>query len=187
MRHEVRRDGDRDRVVEHLGPGREEGPELVERVAGEARRPTRLGVHRGGLGVGGGREEEDEAGDDEHHRGEAQGEARHQPEGVVDRGPDVAVGGREERVDAQDALEPVEAALDPALPFTAKEPRGRYRPLRLICSSLTVTAAASVMYHLIAVRPPRWKTGCESRRSISRSVGGRTVTSLVKLSSFVEL
>ena len=40
--HEERRDGDRDDVVEHLAPGREEGPELVEGPAGEAttsRRP----------------------------------------------------------------------------------------------------------------------------------------------------
>jgi hypothetical protein len=111
VRHEVRRDGDRDRVVEHLRPGREERPELVERVAREARRPAGLGVHRCGLGVGRSRQVEDDAGDDEHHRGEAQREARHQPEGVVDRGPDVAVGRREEGVDAQDALEPVEAAF----------------------------------------------------------------------------
>jgi hypothetical protein len=34
---EERRDGDRDHVVEHLRPGREEGPQLVERAAREER------------------------------------------------------------------------------------------------------------------------------------------------------
>ena len=42
VRHEERRDRDRDDVVEHLRPGREERHELVERVAREARRAARL-------------------------------------------------------------------------------------------------------------------------------------------------
>jgi len=38
VRHEERGDRDRDHVVEHLAPRREKRPELVEGVAGEARR-----------------------------------------------------------------------------------------------------------------------------------------------------
>ena len=41
VRHEERRDGDRDRVVEHLRPGGEERPQLVEGVAREATRSRR--------------------------------------------------------------------------------------------------------------------------------------------------
>ncbi len=111
VRDEERRDGDRHRVVQHLGPGGEEGPELVEGVAGEGRRPARLRVHGRGLGVGGRGQVEDEAGDDEHHRREAEREGGDEPERVVDRRADVPVGGREERVDAQDALEAVESAF----------------------------------------------------------------------------
>ena len=108
VRHEERRDGDRDDVVEHLAPCGEERPELVERMAGEARRAARLGVHRGRLGVGGGRHVEEEAGDDEDHRRQAEREAGDQAQRVVDRRTDVSVGRREQGVGAEDSLEPVE-------------------------------------------------------------------------------
>ena len=51
------------------------------------------------------------AGDDEHHRREAEREARDEAQRVIDRRADVAVGGREERVDPQDALEAMESAF----------------------------------------------------------------------------
>ncbi len=111
VRHEEGRDRDRDDVVEHLAPSGEEGPELVEGVAREAGRAARLRVHRRRLRVGGGGQVEDESGDDEDDRRQAEREARHQPEGVVDRAADVAVGGREEGVDPEHALEAVEATL----------------------------------------------------------------------------
>src|SRR3712207_7996948 len=46
VRHEVRRDGARDDVVEHLRPGGAERPELVEGVPRERRRAARLRVDR---------------------------------------------------------------------------------------------------------------------------------------------
>ncbi len=111
VRHEERRDGDRDRVVEHLAPGGEERPELVEGVPRERGGAAGLGVHGGGLGVGRGRQVEDHAGDQEDHRRQAEGEGRDQAERVVDRRADVAVGRREQRVDPQHALEALEAAF----------------------------------------------------------------------------
>ena len=111
VRHEERRDRDRDDVVEHLAPGGEEGPELVERVARERRRAARLGVHRRRLGVRRGGAEEDHAGDDEDDRRQAERERGDEPERVVDRRADVAVGGREERVDPEHALQSVEPAF----------------------------------------------------------------------------
>ena len=53
--------------------------------------------------VGGGGEEE--AGDDEDERRQAEREDRGEAERVVDRGADVAVGGREERRGAENSLE----------------------------------------------------------------------------------
>ena len=61
VRHEVRADRRRDDVVEHLAPGGEERPELVEGVARERARAAGLREHRRRLDVGGGGEEEDHA------------------------------------------------------------------------------------------------------------------------------
>ena len=108
---EERRDGDRDDVVEHLRPGREERPQLVERAPREQRRAARLGVHRGRLGVRRGGAVEQRAGDEEDERRQAGGERGDEPERVVDRRADVAVGGREQRVDPEHALQSVELAL----------------------------------------------------------------------------
>ena len=114
VRHEERRDGDRDDVVEHLRPGRPERDELVERVAREARRAARLGETDRPLRVGrrraakispvmtktsGVRPERDRGRDAER---------------VVDRRADVAVSGREERGRAENALEPLRAAPPPS-------------------------------------------------------------------------
>ena len=115
--HEVGRDRDRDRVVEHLPPGGDEADQLVEGVAGEARGAAGLGVHHGRLGVGGGGRGEDQAGDDEGDRGQAEGEGGGDAEGVVDRGADVAVGRREQRADA----------VDTAQRFVSGDPLGQLR------------------------------------------------------------
>ena len=103
--HEEGRDRDRDRVVEHLPPGGDEADQLVEGVAGEARGAAGLRVHHRRLGVGGGGGGEDQAGDDEGDRGQAEREGGGDAERVVDRGADVAVGGREQRADAVDAAQ----------------------------------------------------------------------------------
>ena len=105
VRHEERRDGDRDDVVEHLRPRRPERDELVEGVAREARRAAGLGEADGALGVGGGGRGEEDAGDHEDERRQPEREDGGDAERVVDRGADVAVRGREERVRTEDALE----------------------------------------------------------------------------------
>ena len=105
VRDEERRDRDRDDVDEHLRPARDEARELVERVAREARRAARLGEARRALRVGRRGRGEDDPGDDEDERRQAERVERGQAERVVDRGADVAVGGREERGRAEDALE----------------------------------------------------------------------------------
>jgi hypothetical protein len=102
VRDEERADRDGHHVVEHLAPGGEEGPELVERAAGEARGAARLRIHRRRLGVGGRGAQEEDAGDHEDDRRQAQRVARDQAERVIDRRTHVPVGGREEGVDPQD-------------------------------------------------------------------------------------
>ena len=85
VRDEEGRDRDRDDVVEHLAPAREEADQLVEGVAREARRAAGLGEHHGRLGVGRRRGGEDQAGDDERDRRQAEGEGGGDAERVVDR------------------------------------------------------------------------------------------------------
>ena len=105
VRHEERRDRDRDDVVEHLRPGGPERDELVERAPREARRPAGLGEEHRPLGVGRGRAGEDQPRDDEDERREPERDRRGDAERVVDRRADVPVGGREERRRSQHALE----------------------------------------------------------------------------------
>ncbi len=105
MGHEVGRDRDRDHVVEHLPPGGDEADQLVEGVAGEARGAAGLGEHHRRLGIGGRRGGEDQPGDDEGDRRQAERKGSGDPERVVDRRADVAVGGRKQRADAMDAAQ----------------------------------------------------------------------------------
>ena len=160
VRHEERRDGDRDRVVEHLRPGGEEGRELVEGAAGERRRAARLGVHRGGLGVGGRRQIEDEAGDDEDDRRQAERERRDEAERVVDRRADVAVGGREEGVDPQHPLEAVQAAFGHAV-------RGSLGVEGVDLAGVLLGDRAALELHrrreLVAARQPLGRRGARKR------------------------
>ena len=100
VRHEERRDRDRDDVVEHLPPARKEADQLVEGMSREARRAASFGVHHGGLRVGSRGGHEDQARDDEGDRRQPEGEGGGDAQGVVDRGANVAVGGREERAHA---------------------------------------------------------------------------------------
>jgi hypothetical protein len=114
MRHEERRDGDRDDVVEHLGPRRSERHELVKGVPGEARRTTCLGKANRPLGVRDRRRSKDEAADHEDERRQPEGDPGNETERVVDRGADVPVGGREERRGSEDALEPLSPSSPPS-------------------------------------------------------------------------
>ena len=130
--HEERRDGDRDRVVEHLRPRGEERPQLVEGVAREGGGAAGLGEHRRRLGVGRGRQVEDPAGDDEDDRREAERVGGDQAERVVDRGADVAVGGREQRARAEHPPQSVlgEPSHRPAAYRRRRPRRARMRPRR---------------------------------------------------------
>ena len=94
--HEEGRDRDREDVVEAERPAGEERDQLVERVAGEARGPARLGEHRRALGVRLGGQREQPTGQHEHHRREAERVGGDQAQRVVDRRAHVAVGGREQ-------------------------------------------------------------------------------------------
>ena len=106
----VGRDRDRDGVVEHLRPGREERDRLVEGAAGERRGAAGLGEARRRLGVGRRREREDHARDRERDRRHPPGVERRDAEGVVDRRADVAVGGREQVPHAEDGGQAMRAA-----------------------------------------------------------------------------
>ena len=105
VRDEERRDRDGDDVDEHLRPRRAEADELVERVAGEARRAAGLGEAHRSLRVRRRRRGEDHARDHEDERRQPERVDRGEAERVVDRGADVAVGGSEERRRPEDALE----------------------------------------------------------------------------------
>ncbi len=113
VRDEDHRDCDGDHVVEHLRPRGPERDQLVERVAGEARRATRLRIADRALGVRRSRRCEDHAADDEDDRGEAERDARRQAERVVDRGADVPVGSCEQRRCAQHPLEAMRLSAPP--------------------------------------------------------------------------
>ena len=131
VRHEEGRDRGRDDVVEHLAPAGDEADHLVEGVAGEARRPPGLRVHHRRLDVGGGGEGEDQPGDQERDRGQAEREARHHPERVVDRRADVPVGGREQRPDAVHAAQRLFPG-DPLSHLTATIGRAQAAPRALL-------------------------------------------------------
>ena len=103
VRHEERRDGDRDDVVEAQRPAGEERDDVVEGVTRERGGAARFGEHRGPLGVGLGREHEQAAGEQEHQRGEPESVSGDQAQRVVDGGTDVAVGRREQPRDAHAA------------------------------------------------------------------------------------
>ena len=94
MGHEIGRDRDRDDVVEHLAPGREEARNLVEGVARETGRAARLGEANRSLGVGERGRQKEDAGDDEDKRRQPESETGGYAERVIDRGADVSVSGR---------------------------------------------------------------------------------------------
>ena len=96
VRDEERRDRDREDVVEAQRPAGEERDDVVEGVARERRGPARFGEHRGALGVGFCGQREQPPGEQENQRRKPQRVRGNEPQRVVDRGADVAVGGREQ-------------------------------------------------------------------------------------------
>ena len=72
VRHEERRDRDREDVVEAQSPAGKERHDVVERVAGERRGAARFGEHRRALRVRFGRQREQPAGEQEDERGQPQ-------------------------------------------------------------------------------------------------------------------
>ncbi len=107
VRHEERRDRDREDVVEAQRPAGEERDDVVEGVARERGGAARFGEHRGALGVRFGGQREQTAGEHEHQRREPERVRGDEAERVVDRGADVAVGGREHPGDADRLAQPV--------------------------------------------------------------------------------
>ena len=105
VRHEERRCGDGDDVHEHLGPGCSEADDLVERMPGKARRASSLRIEDGAFGVRGSRHREDDSRDEEDERCQPKGVDRGEPEGVVDRGADIAVRRCKEGRRPEDSLE----------------------------------------------------------------------------------
>ena len=105
VRHEEGRDRDRDDVVEHLPPARDEAHELVEGVSREAGGSSGLREHHRPFDVGGGGADEDQPRDHERERGQPERERGDDAERVIDRGADVAVGGAEQGAGAVDALQ----------------------------------------------------------------------------------
>jgi hypothetical protein len=96
VRHEERRDGDREDVVEAERPTGKERDDVVEGMTRKRGGTAGFGEHGGALGVGFGRQREQTAGEHEHQRSEPERMRGDEAERVVDRGADVAVGGGEE-------------------------------------------------------------------------------------------
>ena len=94
--HEERGDRDREDVVEAQRPAGEERDDVVEGVARKRGGAAGFGEHRGALGVRFGGQREQAAGEQEHQRRQPERVGGDEPERVVDRGADVAVGGREQ-------------------------------------------------------------------------------------------
>ena len=96
VRHEERRDGDREDVVQAQGPAGEERHDIVERVARERRGAAGFREHGRALGVRFGRQREQPAGEQEDQRRQAERMGGDESERVVDRRADVAVGRSEQ-------------------------------------------------------------------------------------------
>ena len=107
VRHEERGDRDRDDVVEAQRPTGEERDDVVEGVSREGGGTAGFGEHRRALGVGLGGQHEQPAGEHEDERRQPERVRGDEPERVVDRGADVAVGGGEESGDADGTAQTV--------------------------------------------------------------------------------
>src|SRR6185437_2764939 len=84
-----------------------EGDELVEGMTGEAGGTARLGIENRPLGVGRSRRREDQPADHEDERRQPERDSGDEPERVVDRGADVAVGSRKQGRRAKHPLQPL--------------------------------------------------------------------------------
>src|SRR5262249_49222702 len=158
----------------HLRPRRLERHGLVERVPRKARRAAGLREAHRPLGIGRSGAREDEARDDEDDRRQAERVDRYDAEGVVDRGADVAVGGREERVRSEDALELLRLATPSCHGVTVV----------LAAVALPATGPVAIITRHGASRSSRRISGGKGRRKPRRdSTGAPTTTSSARRSA----
>ena len=105
VRNRDRRQRGDDQVVDQDRPAGDEGDQLVEGVAGEARGAAALAEHRAALDVAERGEDEEQAGGEEDQRRQAEAAVGDDAEREVDREADRRVDGDEEAGDAEPALE----------------------------------------------------------------------------------
>ncbi len=92
VRNRKDRQGDHDQVVEQDHPARDEGDQLVERMARKRGGPAPLAQHRPTLEVCEHGQHEEQPGGEEDQGGETETALGHHPEGEVDRKPDRGIG-----------------------------------------------------------------------------------------------
>ena len=105
VRDRDRRQGGDDQVVDQDRPAGDEGDQLVEGVAGEARGAAALAEHRPALDVAERGQHEEQAGGEEDQRRQAEAAVGDDAEREVDREADRRVDGDEEPGDAEAALQ----------------------------------------------------------------------------------
>ena len=103
VRHRDRRQGDDDQVVDQDRPAGDEGDQLVEGVAGEARGAAALAQHRPALDVASVVSAEEQAGGEEDQRRQAEAAVGDDAEREVDREADRRVDGDEQPGHAEPA------------------------------------------------------------------------------------
>ena len=113
VRHRDRRQGGHDQVVDQDRPAGDEGDQLVEGVAGEARGAAALAEHRPALDVAERGQDEEQAGGEEDQRRQAEAAVGDDAEREVDREADRRVDGDEQPGDAEPALQ---QRLEPRAP-----------------------------------------------------------------------
>src|SRR6185436_15357603 len=105
MGHRDRRQGGDDQVVDQDRPAGDEGDQLVEGVAGEARGAAPLAQHRAPLDVAERSQHEEQAGGEEDQRRQAEAAIGDDAEREVDRETDRGIDGDEETGDAESAVQ----------------------------------------------------------------------------------
>ena len=130
--HRDRRQRGDDQVVDQDRPAGDEGDQLVEGVAGEARGAAALAQHRAALDVAERGEDEEQAGGEEDQRRQAEAAVGDDAEREVDREADRGVDGDEEPGHAETAVDRPSrsrsAGRAVAAPRPAGRPRSRARP-----------------------------------------------------------
>ena len=130
VRHEQRREGDHDQVVEEQRPAGDEADQVVEGTAGERLGATRLGDCGGALGVRERDQQEDRTGSEEDERRQAERSGDDDPEREVDRRADLAVRDCEQLARAEDPLEAADLARHQRDLASARRRSARHRGRR---------------------------------------------------------